>query len=130
MNIFKLYATAAIFAIAASCGQISAPVLPFSEFQNSWQKLLTSHLPLVIKFYLPGCPPCDQAAAPFKKLSNEFAGKALFVEINGREHQSVARNLGITRFPHILVIQNGQIASRMQSFREAELRQKIAALVS
>ena len=130
MNIFKLYATSAIFAIAAAYGQIDARVAHFSEFQNSWQKLVTSQPVIVIKFYLPGCPPCNQAARPFINLSNEFADKALFVEINGKEQRTVTGNLGISRFPYIVVIKDGKISSRMQGFREGELRQKIAALVS
>lgn len=130
MNIFNLNtAKSAILALFLG-SSLQGVVHSFGEFHNAWNTLITSQPLIAVKFYLPGCPPCGAIAPVFHRLSEEFAGKVLCVEINAKEQGALARQLGFSRFPSFAYIKNGQKIAGHTGASEGQIRSNLTSLIS
>ena len=130
MNIFNLNtAKSAVLALFLS-SSLQGIVHSFGEFHNAWNTLISSQPLIAVKFYLPGCPPCLNIAPVFHRLSEEFSGRVLCVEINAKEQKSLAGQLGFTRFPSFAYIKNGQKIAGHTGASEGQIRSNLMALIS
>jgi thioredoxin 1 len=64
-------------------------------------------MPLVVKFYMKGCPPCARLKPILDQLSHEFAGKVIFIEADVKELPHLANQFGIRTVPTVLYFKNG-----------------------
>lgn len=71
-----------------------------------------SPLPVVIDVWAPWCGPCRAFAPTFESLSQQYAGKAVFVKLNSDANQQIASKLGIRGIPTVLVFKNGNEVTR------------------
>lgn len=77
------------------------------------QKLIQkSTLPVVIDVWAPWCGPCRAFGPTFESVSEEYAGKAVFVKLNSDQNQQVAGQFGIRGIPTLLFFKNGVEVSR------------------
>lgn len=76
------------------------------EVQNTEEvrRLLQSSKPVAIFFYLEGCGHCEAMKQPWKELESEKKD----VDFAKVESEYVPSELGITGFPHFVLIQDGK----------------------
>lgn len=130
MNIFRLNSPKSVVLAVFLSASLNGIVRSFGEFHNNWNTLITSQPLIALKFYLPGCPPCNTIAPVFRRLSEELNSKVLFVEINAKEQNALARQLGFTRFPSFAYIKNGQKVGGHTGGSEDLIRSHLIDLIS
>lgn len=90
------------------------------------KKLLTSSKPVLIFFYLEGCPHCERMDPIWSELEQETPG----IEFVKVESASVPAELGISGFPKFIKIQGGkQVASVDGEVSKDELKSKLVSSV-
>jgi thioredoxin len=87
------------------------------------EKVIKSDKPVLVDFYATWCGPCKMVAPELEALAPELDGTADIVKVDVEEIPDVARQYKIMSVPTILVIKNGEEASRVVGFRpRAELK--------
>lgn len=67
---------------------------------SSWEEMLENQeRPMVVMFYLPGCPHCKQIEPYFREYAAEFGNSCTFVRMNGIESQMTAMKYGVLSAP-------------------------------
>jgi thioredoxin-like negative regulator of GroEL len=56
-------------------------------------------LPIIIYFTATWCGPCQNIKPKFSKFSQEFQGKAIFIEVDVEERKDIAEQFGILTLP-------------------------------
>lgn len=76
---------------------------------------LSSKKVVVVKFFLPGCPPCGRLAPIYQAASNLFSAdpNVAFLEVSGN-NRAVTSRYGVRRFPTVLIFQNGREIMRRE----------------
>jgi thioredoxin 2 len=101
-------------AICGACKstlQLHGAVVDGSDL--SLQKLIDkSPLPVVIDVWADWCGPCRSFAPTFKEVSEDFAGKVVFVKLNSDKNQQMSSRLLIRSIPTIIIFKNGHEAAR------------------
>ena len=86
------------------------------------KKLLKSSKPVIIFFYLEGCPHCEAMDPICSELEHEVPG----LEIVKVESGIVPAEMGITGFPKFLRIKDGkQVSSADGEMTKEELKKKL-----
>lgn len=76
-------------------------------------ELLSSKLPLVVKFSASWCGPCRALAPRFEALAEQLQEKARFVEVDVDEIREAAVKHGVQSVPTLLLFKDGQAVARM-----------------
>lgn len=63
-------------------------------------------LPAVVDFWAPWCAPCLRLAPVIDELAEKYAGKVHFYKINIDDNQQLARDLGISSIPLVVLFPN------------------------
>jgi thiol-disulfide isomerase/thioredoxin len=86
----------------------------FARVQPVGSFLPTSKKVVVVKFYLPGCPPCSRLAPIFNAASNNFGGddEVVFLEVSSN-NRATLRQFGVTRFPTVIIFKDGREIMRV-----------------
>jgi len=87
------------------------------------EKVIKSDKPVLVDFYATWCGPCKMVAPELEALAPELEGTADIVKVDVEEIPDVAKQYKIMSVPTILVMKNGEEASRVVGFRpRAELK--------
>jgi len=87
------------------------------------EKVIKSDKPVLVDFYATWCGPCKMVAPELEALAPELDGTADIVKVDVEEIPDVAKQYKIMSVPTILVMKNGEEASRVVGFRpRAELK--------
>ena len=102
-----------------------AQVIEFSDNNNH---PLDNNLPIIIDIYGNHCQPCKRMAPIFLELSNEFAGKALFIKIESS--QNLAAPFGVHSIPTFIFLKRGaEVFRKIGSMSKSDLRHNIQRLL-
>jgi len=79
--------------------------------------------PVVALLEAGWCAPCDLMGPILESLAREFADQAAFVKLDAEEDPTLARRLGISSVPTLLVFRDGQeIIRKVGACSNEELR--------
>ncbi len=68
------------------------------------KRLMKSSKPVAIFFYLNGCSHCEAMKQPWNELESEKSG----VQFAKVESEHVPSEMGISGFPHFVLVENGK----------------------
>jgi thioredoxin 1 len=71
------------------------------------RKLMKSKEPVAIFYYASWCPHCKVMHEPWSELEKEEKGKTKFVKM---ESENIPDELGISGYPHFVLVKNGSVA--------------------
>lgn len=71
------------------------------------KQLMKSKEPVAIFYYASWCPHCKVMHEPWSELEKEDNGKTTFVKM---ESEDVPSELGISGYPHFVLVKNGSVA--------------------
>lgn len=94
------------------------------KYEADIKKALSSKEPVVIFFYMIGCPYCEKMNGPWESLKAKHSDTK-FVRI---ESQNVPKSLKIGGFPHFMRIENGKEKSVKGSTTEEALEKALFGL--
>jgi len=86
------------------------------------KKLMKSKEPVAIFYYAAWCPHCKVMHEPWSELEKEEKGTK-FVKM---ESEDIPSDLGITGFPHFVLVKNGAVAKTVGGeMPKAELKKQL-----
>lgn len=107
MNTIKYFLCVAL--LACGLGQ-SALISAQVQSMGDYSALLSqTDLPVVVKFFKPGCPPCGALAPIYFSIASDplFEGKVIFIEVNVSAYLNVARANHVATVPTIIYYKDG-----------------------
>jgi thiol peroxidase len=83
-------------------------------------QVLKADKPVLVDFYLIGCPPCIALAPTIQQLADEYKGRADVLKIDQAELPGIIRKHDIKYFPTVMLFSEGQVVERWEGFNSAE----------
>lgn len=80
--------------------------------ENYEEEVIKSPVPVLLDFWATWCGPCRMLSPIVDEIANEVEGKAKVGKINVDEQPELAKEFGIMSIPTLVVMKNGEIASR------------------
>ena len=76
------------------------------------QDVLKASGPVVVDFWAEWCGPCRMIAPSLEEISKSLNGKVKIVKLNVDENPGTAAKFGIQSIPTLMLLKNGELASR------------------
>lgn len=100
------------------CGRCRTPLPVGGEVEviteTNFGRLVTdSPLPFLLDCWAPWCGPCRLIAPLLEGLAKEFVGRLRVGKLNVDENPNLARHLGITSIPTLILFKDGQAVDRI-----------------
>ena len=104
---------------------------PINVNQTELDTLLReSEGPVLLDLWAPWCAPCRAVAPALERLAKDYDGRATVAKVNIDESPEVARRLGVSSIPTLIVFDRGAEASRMVGVQtESALARAIDAVI-
>ncbi len=100
-------------------------VIPVNETDFD-STVLGSEIPVFVDFYADWCGPCNMIAPTIEALSEEYAGKVMFVKINVDNNQQLAMKYDVLSIPTSMLFENGAVKdSLIGAYPASAYRQRI-----
>lgn len=115
MKMKKILIAAALFIAGANVAAVAADnvtEINQDEFVSKIYDYRTDSvakpmaLPAVVDFWAPWCAPCLRLAPIIDELAEKYAGKVNFYKMNIDDNQQLARDLGISSIPLVVLFPN------------------------
>ncbi len=87
--------------------------------KNEFEKIKTSDKTIVLDFYADWCGPCKMIAPIVEEIALERSD-IIVAKVNVDTATDLAIEFGIASIPKIIVIKNGEIASKAIGYRSKE----------
>ncbi|MHC4447945.1 MAG: thioredoxin [Planctomycetota bacterium] len=79
---------------------------------NFQQQSLESDKPVLVDFWADWCQPCHIIAPTIDELADEYAGRVTVAKLDVDANQEVAKKLGISSIPTILLFRGGAVVKK------------------
>lgn len=84
---------------------------------------------VLVNWWSPKAGPSLRLYPLLEKLSNDFQGRFLLVNINTDEEKALARNQGVTSLPLMMIFRNGKPSETVYGYQpESDLRRLLGLL--
>jgi thioredoxin len=92
---------------------------PGDSFQN---KVLTSEIPVLVKFFAEWCGPCKKLMPELEKIADMelFKDKVKFFSINIEEHVSLSSAWGVLSLPTLILYYKGNKVATKTGYTDAQ----------
>jgi len=81
--------------------------------ENFDQKVLESHLPVLVDFWADWCMPCKMISPILDELAKEYDGKLRIAKLNVDEGQITASRYGIMSIPTLILFKDGKVLNQI-----------------
>ena len=104
------------------------PVVRTIKDAKQLSALLEKHrdvtgLPVILDFYSESCGPCRMIAPAFKKLAQEYEGRAVFAKIDINRSNDIAAKYQVRSMPTFVFIVDGKKENEFAGAGEQQLQQ-------
>ena len=94
---------------------------------SDFKKLLKHHkektgLPVIVDFFSVSCGPCQMIKPVYKRLADEFKGRAIFATVDVNENQQTSSAEGVRSMPTFKFYLNGKTYQQFSGADERQLR--------
>lgn len=100
------------------------PSIRTADFSTRVEK---SELPVLLDFNAEWCVPCKRMAPILEQLAIEWAGKAVFYQIDADENSDLVMKFGIMSIPTVIMLKAGEEIQRTTGLQN---RDKLVDLFS
>jgi thioredoxin 1 len=92
--------------------------------------VLEAKKPFLVDFWAPWSGPCRALGPSIEELSEEYAGRMGFAEVNVDNNPKTATEYGVRSVPTLLIFKDGKPIKQMVGLRpKAELKKQIDAIL-
>jgi len=99
----------------AKDGEKSEYVVEIESEKHFDEIVLGSDIPVLVKFHMPGCPPCRKMAPVVEKIAGETKGRALVVSVDIVEQDALSKRYNVYRVPRFFVFRGGRKVKDLRS---------------
>jgi thiol-disulfide isomerase/thioredoxin len=116
----RVLAAATLLALAGVCS--ARPTVRNVKTNAEFKKLLKHHaevtgLPVVVDFYSDGCGPCRMVAPHYKKMAEQYKGKAVFAKVDINYNRETASAQQISSMPTFQVRCHDTMCHQLKKIR-------------
>ncbi len=98
--------------------------------ENFIQEVLENNKVVLVDFWMPGCPPCEQIAPVIGEIAREFEDKAKVGKLNVRQNPKTTQKYEIRGVPTLIIFKDGEPKERATGPRPKKvLIEKINSLI-
>ena len=83
------------------------------DAQGLEELLRQSEVPVLLDLWAPWCAPCRAVAPALDAIADRYKGRATVAKVNIDEAPEVARRLGVSSIPTLVVFDRGAEVSRL-----------------
>lgn len=100
---------------------VEAPGHPIDADERTFADMVLGvKVPVVVDFWAAWCGPCRMMAPTFEAVAREMAGRARFVRVDVDANPSLARQVGASSIPLLVVYRDGHEVRRASGVQSAE----------
>ena len=130
LRLAMLLVVAAPVLLAGCGGEPSTGAVVAVKQDNFRSVVMDSSRPVLIEFWSNSCEPCKELEPQLVSLAQKHRD-LLVVKIHSEENQSLAKDLGVSHVPTVLIFQNGEeMRRKVGNFKPGELAEMVSAYVT
>jgi len=81
----------------------------FNVTTASFNKVETSQIPVLVKFWADWCPPCHMLSTTLEKISGIYTNRVIFAQINAEDEPLITTKFHVNALPTMLIFKDGKV---------------------
>ena len=119
-TIIGLIVPSVVYQFAGMARSRSEHVIEIQSTEQFDNVVLKSDKPVLVKFYLPGCPPCRKMAPIVDEIAEETRGRAVVVSVHAGSQAELSDMYNIRAVPAFFIIRSGRVVKTFRSMQSKE----------